>query len=95
MQTAGRSNLNYVYCGAVLNGQLFAAAERLGQTNAADSFYRESARFWNENLKSLRLPPKDYSRAEIRQLVEAWDNKGGPTLWRRGNDTRHETNSAN
>src|SRR5437899_13813 len=69
MQTAGRSNLNYVYCGAVLNGQLFALAQRMGQTNAADGFYQDSARYWAENHKSLRLPPKDFSRAEVLELI--------------------------
>jgi len=82
IQTAGRSNLDYVYCGAVLNGQLFAMAERLGETNAADTFYRESARCFEANHKSLRLPAKEFSRAEVHRLVEAYDTKTGPVLWR-------------
>jgi hypothetical protein len=33
------------YCQKIVNGQLFALAECLGDTNAADSFLRESTRY--------------------------------------------------
>jgi hypothetical protein len=82
MQAAGHRNLDYTYCGAILNGQLFAMAEQMGQTNAADGFYQESARRWAEQRRSLRLPPEEPSRAEVRRLIEAYDAKTGPALWR-------------
>jgi len=71
-------------------------AERLGQTNAADAFYQESARCWEENGKSLRLPPKEFSRAEVRRLVEAYDPKTGPAIWRKdGSNATLDTRLAN
>ncbi len=94
MQAKGRRNLDYVYCKAVLNGQLFAMAERLGKTNEADQFYGESARYWMENSIELRLAAKHYTKDEVRRLIAAYDTHTGPVLWRQEENAMPDTNSA-
>ena len=94
MQAAGRKDLEYVYCQAVVNGQLFVLAEDLGDTNASESYFQESAGYWRVRAAKLCLPEQEYSQAMVKDLIQEYDAHSGPVLWRQ--ETRpqsHETNS--
>src|ERR1051325_2667691 len=86
MEAAGRHYLDYVYCRAVVNGQLFVLAEHLGDTNAAEGFFKESAYYWEQHRKEGRLPAEELSRARVGDLILKYDQhsdaKLGPVLWR-------------
>lgn len=97
MEVAGHKNLDYVYCRAVVYGQLFVAAERLGDSAAADTFFQQSAGYWEQDQKSAHMPPREFTRAEVRSLAAAWDAKVGPALWRQSSNSvehiQHGTDS--
>ncbi len=72
-QSSGRQGLNYDLSLAVVNGRLAVMSERLGLTNDAAAFFKESARYFNGQSARLHLPKANYSHEEISRLIEQWD----------------------
>ena len=89
MEARGRQQLKYPYCQKIVNGQLFALAECLGDTNAADSFLRQSTRYFIADRSGAGAPTNKLTRDYIRQTIESYDNHTGPPIW------RSRTNTAN
>src|SRR5947208_16461838 len=70
-----KNELNYDYCLAVLSSRLFIMSKALGDTNASAKHLAESAFYWSENRRSLRLPATNYSAEAIEDLIKVRDAK--------------------
>jgi hypothetical protein len=73
MWRTGKGGLDYNFCLAIMNGQLFLMARALGHTNEAEDFVAASEFHFNEERSKEHLPQTNFSAATIEALIREWD----------------------